>query len=142
MASEGKLAPVFAVGHLPPAGMVPSVATGRSLQLSPLGALHRSWTDLVVDQVDVVAGPAVEPGTRRRISVDRVPLPVNGGIRDARVAAEEARAAIVRAGGAEVHQGEIVEIEAAPGVDGQLGVAAAGAGVGLACLGSTGNDPL
>src|SRR6266481_4221932 len=39
MASDGKLAPVFAVGQVPPAGIVPSVATGRSLQLSPLGSL-------------------------------------------------------------------------------------------------------
>ena len=39
MASVGKLAPVFAVGQVPPAGIVPSVATGKSLQLSPLGSL-------------------------------------------------------------------------------------------------------
>src|SRR6267378_3243108 len=39
MASDGKFAPVFAVGQVPPEGIVPSVATGRSLQLSPLGSL-------------------------------------------------------------------------------------------------------
>ena len=39
MAMVGKLAPVLAVGKLLPAGMVPSVATGRSSQFSPLGSL-------------------------------------------------------------------------------------------------------
>ena len=39
MASVGKFPPVFAVGQVPPGGIVPSVATGKSLQLRPVGSL-------------------------------------------------------------------------------------------------------
>src|SRR2546429_292339 len=39
IAMAGKFPPVFAVGHVPPVGIVPRVATGRSLQLKPLGSL-------------------------------------------------------------------------------------------------------
>src|SRR5437879_6608900 len=40
MASVGKLPPVFAVGKDLFGGIVPSVATGKSLQLRPLGSLE------------------------------------------------------------------------------------------------------
>src|ERR1700720_1179292 len=42
MVMVGKLPPVFAVGQVPPGGIVPSVATGKSLQLRPLGSLVNS----------------------------------------------------------------------------------------------------
>src|SRR5207244_6190356 len=80
-------------------------------------ALDGAGADLVVHEVDRAAGG--------RVAVDRVPLTVDGRVRDAGVAADERRALVVRPGRAEISEREVVEVQVPRAVDPELGVAAA-----------------
>src|SRR5207245_8730098 len=81
--------------------------------------------DLVADEVDVAP--------IRRVAVRRIPLPVDNGERHTGVAAIpsdavcEAHAVVFRASRAEVDERQVVEVEVAARVDGELGVAATAA---------------
>src|SRR5439155_2749030 len=95
----------------------------------------RSRPDLVVDQKDVVTSPVVEARAGGRVPVDRVPLAIDRRVRHAGIAANERRAMVLGARGAEVSERQVVEVEVAARVDRELGVAAARARIGLARLG-------
>ena len=68
-------------------------------------------------------------------------MPVYGRIGHARVTAGEAGAEVIRAGGAEVRQRQVVEIKVTGRVDGYLGVAAVVAGGNLPFERRRGHDP-
>src|SRR5207253_7601678 len=98
-------------------------------------------TNLVVDEIDVVARARAKTVSGPRVPGHRVPLAVDQGVGHAAIAAEKARAVVLGSSGAEVGEGQIVEVEVAARIDRELGVAAARAHVRLALLGRARDDP-
>ena len=86
-------------------------------------AVRHTRPDLVVREINDAAIGGV--------TVERIPLPIHDRVRNAGVTAGETRALVVGARRAEVCQRQVGKIEVAILVDSELGVAAAGAGVGF-----------
>ena len=78
----------------------------------------------------------------RGVSVDCVPLTVDGRIRHTRVTADKSSAMVPRPGGAEIRESQVVEIEIAARVDSELGVTPARTRIRFPHLGNTSDNPL
>src|SRR6266478_8412439 len=77
-----------------------------------------------------------------RVTVERVPLPVNDCVRNAGVAASEGRAVIVRAGSTEVCERQVGKVEMSRRVHTSFGITAAKAGGDLPFKSRGADDPL
>src|SRR6266513_5564202 len=88
----------------------------------------------VIRQVDAAAVS--------RVSVERVPLPVNDCVRNAGVAASEGRTVVVRAGGTKVCERQVGKIEMPRRVHASFGITTAKARGDLPFKSRGADDPL